>query len=525
MKLKYFFFVFIIFSTSIIFSYTKGYYLFEKNLTKNDHRVSETLKILKKLIVFTATFNFNASSEEIQKLLSQYFAYHLIFDNDLILNNTHFYLMKDQNLISALGVQFIMNKELVFLQQLSKRHQNKAFLYAEGNAEEEIIHIVYTAFNSPNTFILSFTQEAFSPVKIELLEKMNAKSFNLSPLTETNKLLSDEFMSENIVLHHKFDYRTHLAEKYDEILLLFLLQGLLLLGASAINTLTNLKKARILDQFYLILETHAEQETIDKVIEQKETLLKLKSIIKNTETQKDQLKKIAEINKKSVKLERNINKTIARDLDQDLQKISQLATDSINHFDSMPGQLLQNLLTTIKNSTAKLLFLKNSHLPVSKHKVVNIKNCLEKTFIIFGPDLYDMECQIDIVHFEEALHYPCSEIILIQLFNGILNRLLFSMEPAKGNFIKVNTEKEREGFKLIFENSSLGIHPPGIDAMELISPFLSVPNWVSTKAIAKILNISIEESFILAKGDTLILKFNGLHSKNKSLNENVYSFS
>ena len=495
-------------------------------MTKSDQIILETLKTLKKLIIFTASsLNNDAGFEEVQKLLSQHFAYNLIFDNDLILNNAHLSLIKDKKLVNALGTQSSINKQLNFVQQLSKRYKNKAFLYSDATSGEEVITIVYTAFNSLNTFILSFPINALSPLNIQLLEKTGGKPLKLPPLVETNKLLSEEFVSENVISHHKFDYRAQLPEKYNEILLAFLLQVLALLGAVAVNATANLKKNQTLSQFYQALETHTEQETINKAIEQKATVLKFECALKNSEAENRQLKKITEINKKSVRLERSVNKSIAKDLDHDLQKISQLTTDSLNNFDSMPDQLLENLLRTIKNSTARLLFLKNSHLPTITNKAVNIKHCFEKSLIIFGPDLYDIECPIDILHFDEDAVYPCSEIALIQLFNGILNRLLFSMEQAKDNFIRVSTEKDQDGFKLVFENSSLGIHPPLTEATELSSPFLSVPNWISTKAIAKILNISIEESFILAKGDTITLKFNGLNLKSESLNENVYALS
>lgn len=268
-----------------------------------------------------------------------------------------------------------------------------------------------------------------------------------------------------------------------------------------------------------------------KILNHKNIILELKGSSEQLQRINIKLKKIADINQKSVATEREFNKKIAKNLDHDLRKITQLAGDSTKNFNSgisMSNQMIENLLNTIKDSTAKLLFLRDGKPNTNVRMAINVRDCLKKSLTIFGPQLYDLECKIDITHFNEKLTYHCSETTLIQTFNGILNRLLFSMEQADGNFIRVTTKNKNDYFQIIFENSSLGIYPTTTDTTELISSCLAVPNWISTKAIAQSINISIEESFILGKGDTLILAFNGgfdLLKGRRSTNENVYSIS
>ncbi len=520
-----------IFLSSLFFSYIKAYYFFEKSIAKNDQAVLETIKTLKKLIIFTASsLNEKASLEEAQKLLSLHYGYNLILDNDLILNNARMSIIRDGKLFNSLGIHSTINNQLYFVEILSKKYTTKTILYSDTSSEEEeTISIVYTTNNSLNTFILSFPLNMLSPFKIRLLEKTGLKSINLPSLSETNKFLSEEFVSENAIFQNDFQYLHNITKKSYEILLISLVQISTLFAGLALNAIANFKKNRLLVKCFQILETKTEPETISKLLNQKNTILKLENSIKDIDIENRKLKKITEIHKKSVELERSINKTIAKVLDDDLQKISQLTTDSLSNFNNdifMSGQMIRNLLNTIKNSTTRLLFLRNSHPHENTRKTVNVKNCFDKACIIFGPELHDIECKIDITHFDEELVYRCSEIVLIQIFNGILNRLLFSMEHSKGNFIRVHTENNKNEFKLIFENSSLGIHPPITGSTGLSSPFLCVPNWISTKAIAKTIEVSIEESFILAKGDTIILNFNSSNlEKGKKLNENVYALS
>jgi hypothetical protein len=98
------------------------------------------------------------------------------------------------------------------------------------------------------------------------------------------------------------------------------------------------------------------------------------------------------------------------------------------------------------------------------------------------------------------------------------------MEKSQGNYIHVRSNATKNSIKIIFENSSLGIFPSIDESFELVSSCLAIPNWISTKAIAKSMNILIEESMELSKGDRIVLDFASLKLKRHTY-ENLHTVS
>lgn len=526
MKFKWYILPLIIsISTTIIF-YSKEYYLFKENIKKLDLSTLETFKTLEKLLVFTASnVKKDTRDKEIQELLSIHFGYNLIFDDDLILHKSRIFTLKTGKITNSLGTQSKINNQLIFAETLSKKHPMKIILFADISSVDNSIYLLYTAQNSSNTFLLHFPLDA-SFFKIQHLKKMGLNAFDLPSLPETNKFLAETFVTDNAIFYNNLNFWKIPPRKYSDIIIIFLIQFLFILIYLLFAKLTNLKKRRLLSKLFTILNISVEEKIIDKIAEYQSDILKLNATLKKTKEANLTFKSIAEINKKSLLMERQINKEIAKNLDQDLHKITQLAGDTAKSFTSgisISNQMIINMLTTIKDSTARLLFLRTGQFINTNHET-NIKDCIKKTLTLFAPQLQEIECKVDLDQLPPDLIYRCPETTLIQVFNGIFERLLFSMEQANDNFIKVTPKHINNGFYLVLENSSLGIHPTVADTTELVSSCLSVPNWISTKAIARTINISIEESFILGKGDILTMIFDGiLLMKQGSKNENLCS--
>jgi hypothetical protein len=297
---------------------------------------------------------------------------------------------------------------------------------------------------------------------------------------------------------------------FSDIIYIFLTLMSIIILEIILIFIANLRRKKLAEVLYYHLGTHSEKNSIDKIIEQQTLLSQTKNREKELENQNNKLKKIAEINQKASDEERNINKELAKNLDFNLRKIIQLTSNSINNFNngvSMSIQMIESILTNIKDSAAKLLLLRNIHSQKNTNTPINIKNCLIKSLTIFDPRLFNLECKVDLYQLQDDLVYNCIDIPLIQMFSGLLDRLLFSMEKSEGNYIRVKSNVTKDSIKITFENSSLGIFPSIDESIELVSSCLAIPNWISTKAIAKSMDILIQESMELSKGDIIELDF------------------
>jgi hypothetical protein len=157
-----------------------------------------TLKTLKNLITFTAEQSENnATQDQLKKLLSFHFGYNLIFDDDTIINNSRMAIIKSGMLITANSVTVEQNNLLNLAENTSKTQYNRVILLPDYSSDKNAIFIAYTIKNSPNTFILSFPLSTLWGHGFQLLSNNNA-SLKVLPLTETNKLISEDFFLKTL---------------------------------------------------------------------------------------------------------------------------------------------------------------------------------------------------------------------------------------------------------------------------------------------------------------------------------------